>query len=362
MRPKWLATVFILLGVLVAVFLAFRQPHRGSRPGSAFPETSGTPSAPSTAPILSAEHPFYGSLDCEGLAPAPPVACPVRSDAFAELVRAANGFSMAPGVCAQTAELMTESSVQQALGAVDRAAADEWSARSFAERVIAQNAALRLAICSTLRDQQVVVRELVPVLRRHAAQLVHQLAPSRHDLAGLGSVASPEISQWIGDPNTWRDLRPPHGFIGFHERGYGLTKAVRTMIVGNALVNLGQLVAIDDEWQPHITPFVGSLEVRRPLESPEATLCAASLDIDWLACGAPAGLRPFGEGAARIDPQANIVFRTDHMMGHCRVCHIRLGTPQGLAVAPGTELSVLATRRENFLRELTTYISAIRRP
>jgi hypothetical protein len=317
----------------------------------------------SEAPAIpSAEHPFYGALDCSGLAPPPPASCPPRSDAFADLVRAANGFSMASGICAVTSELMTEASVQEAIGAVDRAAADTWSTRSLSERVIGQNAALRLAICSTFRDQQVAVRELVPDLRRRAAKLVRQLAPTRHELDALGTSPSPEITRWIGKPETWKDQRPPHGFIGFHERGYGLTKAIRTMLVGTTLVNMGQLVAVDDEWKPHITPIVGSMEVRRPLDSPQATLCAASLDIDWLSCGAPAGLRPFGEGAARMDPRANVVFRTDRMVAHCRVCHTRLGTPQGVPLPPGTEQAALATRREVFLKELAEHIEAIRRP
>ena len=89
-------------------------------------------------------------------------------------------------------------------------------------------------------------------------------------------------------------------------------------------------MAIDTEWKPHITPFVGSLEIRRPYKAEQVTVCAASLDVGWLRCGSPAGLRTFAPETDSLDPRAPVMFRTDQGRIPCRGCHLERGTPKSM--------------------------------
>jgi hypothetical protein len=354
-----LAVGLSLMGV--GFFLLRLDATKSQKVHTSGPEAGSALTAEDAAADTSLEPPFFGDLDCKGLAPEPPSSCARRDDALAELVRAAGGFTMAAAPCTQTSALMSPESVDAAIAAVDGLFREAETDRPARERIIAQNAALRLAICAMFRGDQASVREQAIVLRRRAIELVRHLALPARDLAAMGSEPTPEIARWLGDPSEWRDQRPPVS-VAFHEQGYGFTKAIRTVIIGTTLANVGQLIAIDQDWKPHVTPLIGSLEVRRPLESLEATLCAASLDLDSLRCGAPAGLRSFGAGQDRVDPRAAVVFRTDHILMPCRSCHVRLGWPKGVAVAPGKETESVETRRRDLFQRLAKLIDAARSP
>jgi hypothetical protein len=133
------------------------------------------------------------------------------------------------------------------------------------------------------------------------------------------------------------------------------------MIVDDMLVNLGQLVAVDTEWMPHITPFVGSLEIRRPIHSAQTKLCAASLDIGWVRCGAPAGIRPFmeeNESAAATEP---FMFRTDGSRRECAGCHLGGGETKAEEVSPAAAQKDVAARRAALLRDVAERIQVLLR-
>jgi hypothetical protein len=230
---------------------------------------------------------------------------------------------------------------------VSNAATRDWSTDSIAERVAGQNSALRIALCFDGED--------AADLRHEALRLVHQMALPRKDLVALGGEPEMGIRAWLGDPSRWQDLRSRNK-IPFHEQGYGRTKAIRAMIVDDMLVNLGQLVAVDTEWQPHVTPFVGSLEIRRPIHSARSVLCAASMDVGWLRCGAPAGLRPFtqeNESASTSDP---FMFRTDSSRRECGGCHLGGGEPKAEETSSEAAQKDLAGRRAALLREVAEQI------
>jgi hypothetical protein len=332
------------------------RPPRGPERGDTAPKPDDA--SAETIP----ESPFLGAVDCSGFVPDAGAECPSARDALGDLVGSANEFTPAPAPCAASRALMSMTSVNKAHDAVLAVAHTDVAGWTLNERIVAQNAALRLGICASFRADQTEVHDKVIELRHQAMDLVHQLAPTPSELATLGSAPNPEIARWLGDPASWRDLQPPVA-VSFHEQGYGFTKSIRTLVVGgDVLANLGQLVAVDRDWVPHVTPIIGSLEVRRPLRSVDATLCAASLDVDRLRCGAPAGLRPFGEGDAGVDPSAPVLFRSDRILSPCQSCHVHLGWPRSTEITTGSRAASVAQRRQALLQKVAALIAAARRP
>ncbi len=291
-------------------------------------------------------------LDCRGLAPPAPDCAPSVGDAVTALVRAASGFTISGTRCTLLGLENTPgaTAIEQAAQAVHNAATHDWSGRQVAERVAGQNSALRIAFCFG--------GEAATGLRHAALSLVHRMALPRSDLVALGTDPDAGIRAWLGDPSRWQDLKS-HNAIPFHEQGYGRTKAIRAMIVDDMLVNLGQLVAVDTEWQPHITPFVGSLEIRRPIHSARTILCAASMDIGWLRCGAPAGIRPFTEENESVTVTEPFMFRTDSSRRECGGCHLGGGEPKAEETSSAAAQKDVAARRAALLRDVADQIKVL---
>jgi hypothetical protein len=267
-----------------------------------------------------------------------------------DLVRAANDFAASGAWCSSVSDATPEQ-IDAGTSAVRAAQARDWNADPVPEKIVAQNAALRLAICRA--------GPAAATLRHEAIALVGKLALSPAELSGLGDDPTPAVRAWIGDPATWRELQAPAP-VAFHESGFGRTKSSRALLVGEELANVGQLVAIDTSWEPHVTPIVGSLEIRRPYKAEHASICVTSLDVGWLRCGAPGGLRPFGPESAPLDANAPVVFRSDSARIPCRGCHLGTGRPRAL-LAPLDEAKRDGdARRAALLRDIAERVRALR--
>lgn len=318
---------------------------------NAIPSTSALPSPEEIAEPLPPANPFSGGLDCKGLGPTPPASCPAPTGPLPDLVRAGNGFFMGGGGRCGFTNLLRGDRLASAMQALRAASAHGWNAEPIVERVVGQNAALRLLLCAE--------GEATAALRQEALKLVHQLALPGSELDALGSEPVSEVRSWLGDPAAWQDLQSRNQ-VPVHEGGYGRTKSVRAMIVGDWLVNLGQLVAIDAEWKPHVTPFVGSLEVRRPYRAEQVTVCAASLDVGWLRCGAPAGLRTFAPETESLDPLAPVMFRTDQGRTPCRGCHLDSGKPKSIEVPLEEGRLHAQAQRASLLHDVSIRLQSVR--
>jgi hypothetical protein len=296
--------------------------------------------------------PFQGALDCKGIGPPQPTNCQPPTGPLPDLVRAGNQFFMTGGGRCGFTNPLTGPLLESTLAAVRAAAAYDWSREPTAERIVGQNAALRLALCA----QGSATAEL----RRESIRVVQKMALPASELTAMGTDAAPEVRAWLGDPSGWQDLRSSFK-TPLHELGYARTKSVRPVIVGDMLANVGQLVAIDTEWKPHITPLVGSLEIRRPYKGENVTVCAASLDVGWLRCGAPAGLRTFAPESESLDPQAPVMFRTDQARIPCRGCHLTSGRPKSMVVSPEEGRLEVENRRASLVADVAERLDAVRK-
>ena len=92
-----------------------------------------------------------------------------------------------------------------------------------------------------------------------------------------------------------RDLRGPLAAqelpARFHQDVNQDLVAFLPVLAGPRRALIAQLVAIDRDGEPHLTPVVGGLELRAG-PAVDAPACVAELDLAAAACGAPAGLAP----------------------------------------------------------------------
>src|SRR4051812_19648572 len=132
-------------------------PRTPSTMPSASAGASAAGSPPTAAPVASEEeiaeplppsNPFHGALDCKRLGPPPPASCPAATGPLPDLVRAGNGFFMAGGGRCGFTNPLRGDLLEAALQAVRAAAAHTWTGEPVVERVVGQNAALRLALCT----------------------------------------------------------------------------------------------------------------------------------------------------------------------------------------------------------------------
>ena len=179
---------------------------------------------------------------------------------------------------------------------------------------MAQNAALRLGLCASARFEGDAKRDF----ERHVARLVQELALPKVEISSLGSTLPPDLVRWLGPRDAW-SFRVSPWSPGYHELGYALTKRSRPLSTPNWFANVGQLVAIDRDWKPHVTSIVGSIELRRSRPDGSQQICAASLDVTWLRCKAPLGLRPLS--GSSNDVVDGLVFATGNARVRCVSCH-----------------------------------------
>src|SRR4051812_19567836 len=102
----------------------------------------------------------------------------------------------------------------------------------------------------------------------------------------MGSAPGEGAEAWLGAREGW-ERRKTDFAPSLHAMGYGHTREIVTVRVGEKIANLSQLVAMDDEGMLRLTPVIGEVELRQPAEGPPRSACAAHLDVAALRCGTP---------------------------------------------------------------------------
>src|SRR5262249_53083742 len=127
--------------------------------------------------------------------------------------------------------------------------------------------------------------------RVEAIRLMRALALDAADIQKLGEEVSPEVGAWLDPPSSWID-RKVVAFPLQIEKQLRFTQWFRAVKAGKARALIGQLIAVDRNWTPHITPIVGGFEaLSAPPGDPSAlAACVTEVDVDARRCGAPAGL------------------------------------------------------------------------
>lgn len=288
--------------------------------------------------------------DCSWIAPAS-LQCAAADDALAGLAPAADLHEAASHFGPD------EATWSQMLAAVRRARAELDRERlSFRERVVVQNAALRIAVVVASYSASVET-ELTRRLLRESAGLIVWLALPADRLEY--SVAYGELAQWFEPTAIVREVHTGGDAFVFHEAIHLFTRAFRMVRVGRRHFIFSQLAAIDDQWRPHVTPVVGDLEMRNE-EGLEMSACIAEFDAAASRCGAPAGLRALERlpishvgGYVRIDESGT---------ANCTQCHIG-GQVLGQAIRDLPAAAVAAElrlRQTRLLSELERLLAPVR--
>lgn len=217
---------------------------------------------------------------------------------------------------------------------------------SQVERIVVQNAALRLAICgeSLGLDRKVIDSTL---------RVVAHFADSPESLDALGEAPDSVVESFIGHPPEWTD-RKPAGDVPLHERGFGMTRSSRPMRAGGMWANVGQLVAVDTAGHAHVTPVVGRLELRRG-----GATCTATLDVAWLRCGVPGALHLRDESVAPQGDANTLLFASHPERLQCRRCHAPNQAISGESPVTDADLSA---RRRALKDEVERRLAALRNP
>jgi hypothetical protein len=227
--------------------------------------------------------------------------------------------------------------------ALDRALAVDPSALTAVERIVAQSGALRVFGPRTCPPERAIAKK--------AAAVVARLALPAQTLDALGAEPMPDADEWLGPRAAWIDRRAEVPLL--HETMEFFTQAFRP-IRGRAAGVVSQLVAIDSDWRPHITPIVGRIEARRDLD-PSAPACVGKLDAARLAC-ASGRIVPVPE--ERL-PRNSFVRRVAPGRVDCMRCHGSPDTHANLSdLDDGGEH--LRARRARLLEEARAGIRSLR--
>ncbi len=119
-----------------------------------------------------------------------------------------------------------------------------------------------------------------------AKNLARRVALDASSLGELGSDPRSELEPWIGSAEGWLERRGPScGPLGAHDGAYGGALAFRTIRSGDLRVLFAQVVALDRELVPHVTPVVGLVELRTGMraDSPACVLEASAGGLAALA-------------------------------------------------------------------------------
>ncbi len=289
------------------------------------------------------------TYDCGWVAAAAPIRCEPREDALAGLLRASEAYRAASHFRPD------EATWREVLAALRRADAELDPDRlPVRERVVAQNAALRVA--RTVAGYGAPHDfGLMGDLLRESSRLVAVLAFEPDEIATADEDA--EMARWLGPRATWVEERLPDDPRPFHEMVYFHTRAFRMVRVGDRHFIFSQLVAIDRSWQPRVTSVIGDIEMRR---DGGRRACIAEFDAAWSRCGAPAGLRALDRlpishlgGYVEVDAEGR---------ANCLMCHggdRALG--RVLLALPADEVATeLARRRGRLLADLAEQLAPIR--
>lgn len=248
--------------------------------------------------------------DCSWITPAASQ-CPPADDALAGLSAAADLHEAASHFGPD------EATWSKMLAAVTRARGEFGRERlSFRERVVAQNAALRIAVVVASYSAGAET-DLTRRLLRESAGLIAWLALPADRLEYAETFG--DLAQWFGPDAAPQELRVGDGRFVLHEAVHVSTRAFRMVRVGDRHFIFSQLVAIDDRWRPHVTTVIGDMEMRNEEEA-AMPACIAEFDAAAARCGAPAGLRALDRlpishvgGYVRVDESGR---------ANCNQCHI----------------------------------------
>jgi hypothetical protein len=210
------------------------------------------------------------------------------------------------------------------------------------ERILLQNTALSAALRLPAD---------IPLTMAARAE-VRRLALSAEALDALGDGPSRALERWLGPASALTDRKGAacgDGRLLLHDRYFNGTRAFRPVRVGGALVLYSQLVALDQEGRPHVTPVIGQMEIRRGV-GPGAPVCIVEIAPDALATGAPGGLR-----AVDLDDLVTTPFVRRHGEGGlgCVACHNGHGIGD-FADVPSADAASLSSNRRAALLGLAT--------
>jgi hypothetical protein len=215
------------------------------------------------------------------------------------------------------------------------------SSLSVEERVVAQNAALRMGVRSIGGRESDARNDIA----RDCARLVQRLALPAGTLVDLGDAPTPEVDQWLGPRDRWIDKRP---FLRplMHDSVFAYSMAFRPLQAGHVRAMMGQLVAVDTDGLAHVTPLVGKIELRRG-HAHVAPACVLVRDPRLARCGVPAGLR----AVLSLDhlPKNTFFHRVAPGRVGCEACHAG-SSPLNLGLYDaGDALEQMRDRRVSFL-------------
>jgi len=106
--------------------------------------------------------------------------------------------------------------------------------------------------------------ESFPQARARVVALIKRVAPTADELAQLGSGAKPAVTAVLGPRELIIDRATQTCGTGnsIHVSAFGGLLAFRPLRVGAMRALVAQLVAIDRDGKPHVTPLVDAIEMR----------------------------------------------------------------------------------------------------
>ena len=143
-----------------------------------------------------------------------------------------------------------------------------------------------------------------------AAAVVKRMALDARALAELGSDPRSELEPWLGSAEGWVERKGPScGPLGAHDAAFAGALAFRTVRAGAKRVLFAQVVALDSDLRPHVTPVVGLIELRSGMQA-DAPACVLE--------ATPAGLATVPFDALHASPF--VIPEAGESVG-CNNCH-----------------------------------------
>jgi hypothetical protein len=229
-----LAAACLALGGLLMWFRSSGPLPPGEPPaaGSAALGTSSAAAArPAPAPAPEPE-PSELHYDCEGLGRPKTSRAPVAAELIA--------LSRSPGASALPCGSWPRSAgwAERAEEALKLADSRLLARLPVPDRIIVQNAALRIAICAEHAEPAARAAAVKTLARK----LVSLLAPSEVEIQALAGTAERELGIWLADRRAWRVRQ---GTTRLHALSEGFTLAHQRMSRARDYVNVARLIAVD---------------------------------------------------------------------------------------------------------------------
>jgi len=243
-------------------------PSGSARSGYALPET------------------LVGVSTCEKWFRPIPDTCHKEKDAASRLVRASNAYPISATPCVgfvPTSEWRDD--VRSALKAV---LADPPDSLSLGERVLTQNAALRIALCA-MDPAAEEAPSKASSLGKAAIAVVKHLALGADEVALVAPTSAEALPFLRGEPEIRETALK--NFPIPHEAGPAFTHFPRLFKVQSYAVNVAHAVILDGGGTAHVTSVVDRVAVRA-LAPGVPRVCLAEAEPSYLRCGVPAGLAP----------------------------------------------------------------------